>query len=134
MGTGRGRYKKQDNNPLFVNRKLSILLTNFQTAKSRQSSLQATANSLDIDIVLANETNLKKDDKFQLEGFLCFSRNRKNSNFGRSATCIRDKYSIETLKVSEGNNDEYLITRHGQFKPAINIINLYGKQESRQTS
>ena len=44
------------------------------------------------------------------------------------------KNSLDTLKVTEGATEEYLVTRHGQFDPAINVINLYGAQESRQTS
>ena len=37
-----------------------------------------------------------------------------------------------TLKVKDGPlNDEYIITRHSQFSPPINIINVYGEQENR---
>ena len=54
---------------------------------------------------------------------------------GGVATCVREDLAINTLKVSEGsNNDEYIVTRHGQFDPAINDINLYGNQESRQSA
>ena len=36
------------------------------------------------------------------------------------------------LKVFEGSNDdEILITRHGQFDTAINVVNIYGPQECR---
>ena len=34
------------------------------------------------------------------------------------------------MKYSEGDQ-EYIITRHGQFCKPINIINIYGEQESR---
>ena len=27
--------------------------------------------------------------------------------------------------------DEYIITRHSQFNPPINIVNIFGEQESR---
>ena len=38
----------------------------------------------------------------------------------------------DTVKIKEGlDNDEFLITRHSQFKIPINIIALYGEQESR---
>ena len=34
--------------------------------------------------------------------------------------------------MEEGeNDDEYVITRHGQFKKPINIINVYGEQDGR---
>ena len=36
------------------------------------------------------------------------------------------------LKVSEGKkNNEFIVTRHSQFKVPINIINIYGDIESR---
>ena len=47
---------------------------------------------------------------------------------------VREKDSPDTIKVSEGKHEEYLVTRHGQFDPPINIINLYGAQESRLTT
>ena len=51
---------------------------------------------------------------------------------GGIATSINYKESMHALKVKEGENDkEYLITRHGQFVTPINIINIYGEQESR---
>ena len=41
------------------------------------------------------------------------------------------KSKLEVCKGDAGL--ELLITRHGQFKPPINVINLYGKVESRST-
>ena len=36
------------------------------------------------------------------------------------------------MKIKEGvNADEYLITRHSNFKTPLNLINVYGEQESR---
>ena len=52
---------------------------------------------------------------------------------GGIATAVIDNHSHNTLKVSEGKNEEFLITRHGNFEPPLNVINYYGKQESRQT-
>ena len=53
---------------------------------------------------------------------------------GGISTSVRSKYATSTLKVAEGEEQEYLITRHDQFDPVINVINLYGTQESRSTS
>ena len=51
------------------------------------------------------------------------------------ASCVRNKNTADTLKVSEGENDEeYLITRHSQFNIPINIMNIYGEQEGRTTN
>ena len=51
---------------------------------------------------------------------------------GGIATSIRKDESEFCLKVEEGeDNDEFMITRHGQFTKPINIINVYGEQEGR---
>ena len=53
---------------------------------------------------------------------------------GGVATCIDNKEASIVLKVAEGaNDDEYVITRHGQFRTPINIVNVYGEVESRST-
>ena len=52
---------------------------------------------------------------------------------GGIATCIIDKPANHMLKVSEGNDEEYIVIRHGQFHMAINVINLYDAQEFRDS-
>ena len=51
---------------------------------------------------------------------------------GGVATCVSYKELGNTIsmKYSEGNQ-EYIITRHGQFYKPISIINMYGEQESK---
>ena len=67
-----------------------------------------------------------------MPGFTCFNRNRQGVNGGGIATCVKKKDSMHTLKVFEGeDNDEVIITRHGQFEIPINVINIYGSQECR---
>ena len=49
---------------------------------------------------------------------------------GGIATAVDIKEAKHALKVVEGENDnEYLITRHGQFVTPINMMNIYGQQE-----
>ena len=51
---------------------------------------------------------------------------------GGIATAIRNDEKQFCLKVEEGeDNDEFIITRHGQFLKPINICNVYGEQEGR---
>ena len=108
----------------------SIIHTNIRGYVSKALSLQ-TISSKD-DVVTINETLLKNAKKLTLPGFTCFNLNRQGCNGGGIATCVKDKDSINTLKVFEGANDnEVLITRHGQFETAINVINIYGSQECR---
>ena len=52
---------------------------------------------------------------------------------GGIATAIVDNHAANALKIAEGKNEEFLITRHGNFVPPLNVINYYGKQESRQS-
>ena len=108
----------------------SIIHTNIRGFVSKALSLQAIANN--DDVVTINETYLKNAKKMTLPGFTCFNMNRHGRNGGGIATCVKNKDSINTLKVFEGaNDDEVLITRHGQFETAVNVINVYGSQECR---
>lgn len=79
-----------------------------------------------------NETNLKKSKELKLKGYKSYNRNRINGHMGGIATSVIDEESGNTLKVTEGKEDnEFLITRHNQFLKPINIINVYGDVESR---
>ena len=70
--------------------------------------------------------------KLVMPGFICYNRNRQGAMGGGIATCVKNKDKINTLKVFEGSNDdEILVTRHGQFDKAINVMNVYGSQECR---
>ena len=104
--------------------------TNIRGYVSKALSLQTFSNK--VDVITVNETWLKNNQKLQLPGFVCYNRNRKNVNGGGIATCIKIKDAVDALKVFEGSNDdEMLITRHGQFMTAINVIIIYGSQEAR---
>ena len=110
--------------------KWSIMHTNIRGYDSKVLSLQTMVDRADI--VKINETFLKNYRKLKLPGFTCFNMNRKNVHGGGIATCVRNKDAIHTLKVIEGlDDDEFLVTRHGQFATAINVMNIYGQQECR---
>ena len=47
-------------------------------------------------------------------------------------TAVKNDLKPHTVEISEGiDEDEYLVTRIDKVRPAINIINVYGGQESR---
>ena len=47
---------------------------------------------------------------------------------GGVATYVAKQDHKETLKINEGTEDnEYIVTRHSQFRKPINIINVYGE-------
>ena len=51
---------------------------------------------------------------------------------GGVATLVNSCHKEDFMKIKEGvNDDEYLITRHSNFKTLLNLINVYGEQESR---
>ena len=77
-------------------------------------------------LICLTESNLKKKKRLNLGGYYCFNRNRQVGNMGGVATCVAEEEECDVLKVSEGDDtNEYLITRHTNFKTPINIINLY---------
>ena len=97
-----------------------------------KSSLKIILNKINPSAVILNEVGLRGNKKCSIQGYRSYTRNRKNQNMGGIATAIRNDESKFCLKVDEGkNNDEYLITRHGQFMKPINICNIYGEQEGR---
>ena len=51
---------------------------------------------------------------------------------GGICTAIREDEAQFCLKVDEGQDqDEFIITRHSQFRKPINVFNIYGEQECR---
>ena len=89
---------------------------------NKTSSLKAIVNSLNVDIGIIVGAHLKGANKLKIEGFKSFSRNRQDSAMGGIATIVDDRHSATALKVTKGKSDEYIITRHGEYEAAINII------------
>ena len=99
---------------------------------SKADSLKAICNSMNVDLLTINETQLRGNKKVVIPGFKSYCRNRVNTDGGGIATCVKDVLVKETLQIFEGNDDnEIIITRHSQFEFVINVINVYGCQESR---
>ena len=65
----------------------------------------------------------------------CYNINRKKKKHGGIGTCVKGNERLHTLKVNEGSDDlEMLITRHSQFATPVNVINIYGKVETRSSN
>ena len=59
-------------------------------------------------------------------------KNRKSKSMGGVATFVNANLKDDFMKIKEGDDDdEFLITRHSNFKIALNVINVYGEQEGR---
>ena len=117
-----------------VSKDFKVYLVNIRGANSKKVSLQSIVDDPQVnpDVINLVETNLKKSSKLNIDGYKCFNRNRQNKNMGGVATLVKESDLKDTLKVSEGSGDnEYLVTRHSQFSIPVNIIVVYGEQESR---
>ena len=89
-------------------------------------------NGVNPNIVTINELGYNKDKKLSIPGYHCYNRNRISQNMGGVATVIRNDEKMFAIKVDEGlDKDEFILTRHCQFSPPINILNIYGEIESR---
>ena len=54
---------------------------------------------------------------------------------GGIATMVENSLKQHATKVAENNeNDEYMIVRLEHVKPALNIVHIYGRIESRTKS
>ena len=111
---------------------MKILHTNIRGFSSKCISLETIAKTKDVDIITINETHLKGKKKVELPGFESFCRNRTHASYGGIATCVKNNHAKDTLLMYKGTEDnEIIITRHNQFKVAINVLNIYGCQENR---
>ena len=68
----------------------------------------------------------------KIPGYQSYSRNRRDRMSGGIVSSVLLEDSHNCLKVSEGKDaNEYILTRHSQFHPPINVLNVYGAQENR---
>ena len=73
--------------------------------------------------------------KIKIPGYEPFARNRAFKSAGGVGTLVDKEQLCFTAKVKEGDfNDEFVITKHSQFKTPINVINWYGEIESRTSN
>jgi hypothetical protein len=51
---------------------------------------------------------------------------------GGVSTSVVDEEKLYVVKTAEGSaDDEFMVTRHGNFINPINVVNIYGEQESK---
>ena len=110
----------------------TILHTNIRGFSSKTESLNAIVQLKNPDILTINETKLKGNKKPEVGGYKSFTRNRKSCDGGGIATLVSNSIALHTLKSHEGEGkNEFIVTRHSNFATALNVINVYGSQESR---
>ena len=129
---GKGRWKGGDNGDFNKNNSWTIYHSNLRGFESKQDSLVSIINQVQPNVITLNETMLKRNKKPRIYGYFSYAHNRSNKSMGGVATCIANKEVANTISMKYGeNDDEFIVTRHNQFCKPINIINLYGEQESR---
>ena len=70
--------------------------------------------------------------KVIIPGCVSYSHNRIDKASGGILTSVTKSESPFCVQVEEGWEDnEYILTRHSQFQPPINVLNIYGQQECR---
>ena len=98
---------------------------------TKKESLEEIAKEEVPDIITINDTALNGKMKVKIPNYFSYSKNREKKK-GGVATVIADYLKPNTLKVGEGREgDEYIITRFDTTNPAINVINIYGQQETK---
>ena len=90
---------------------------------SKKYSFKSIYQSINPTVITINEVGFKKDKKLSLLGYNCYN------------VAIRNNEAGFALKTAEGKDDEeeFIITRHAQFIQPINILNIYGSQEGRNS-
>ena len=127
----RRKCNKFDNND---DNKWILYHLNIRGFKSKQKSLGAILGNLDYpNLVILNETCLKNRQKIQLSNYKSFNRNRCTGQImGGISTSVRDNEKMFVTKTVDGlEKDEFMITRYSNFHNPVNVINIYGEQESR---
>ena len=123
---GRGKRRCKDKV------EMKILQTNCDGFTSKKESIENIVNDRQTDVLLLNETALKGKRKVKMKDYFSFGKNRIKAKGGVS-TVVANYLKPYTVKVGEGKeeDDEYVIIRLDHVIPALNIINIYGSQESR---
>ena len=110
---------------------ITILHSNCDGYTSKKESIEEIVKERGADILLLNETALKGKRKVKIKDYFSFTKNREKIK-GGVATIVANYIKPYTVKVTEGQEeDEYIITRFDHVVPALNVVNIYGHQESR---
>ena len=115
---------------------LKIYQNNIRGFASKKESLEdVLENKIKADIVILNETATRGKTKIKLKNYLSFTKNNPNKlSMGGVSTSVASWLADSAVRVSEDSEgDEYLVTRIEKVCPALNIINVYGQQECRDT-
>ena len=124
----RGRNKKKKK----ICEKWVVYHANIRGFASKATSLATVLDDIKPNVICLNEHGLRNRQKMVIDNYNSYNRNRQNSAMGGVSISVFNNESKFCVKTSEGKVDnEYLIVRHDQFNPPINIFTVYGETESR---
>ena len=87
------------------------------------------------DVINLAETMLRNKAKTKHKDYFSFCMNCPNgAGGGGIATMVANSIKQHATKIAENNNlEEYMIVRLEHVKPALNIMHIYGRIESRKS-
>ena len=134
--TRRGKRNSKKFCKVATDKTFDIFHTNIRGLNSKKLSFKSIYERINPSVITINEVGLKKDKKLSLPGYYSYNKNRIAKIMGGVATAIKKDEAGFALKIAEGNDksDEFIITRHAQFVNPINILNIYGMQEGRNST
>ena len=131
--TRRGKRNSKKFSETTTDKTFDILHTNIRGFLSKKTSFKSIYQKINPSVITINEVGLTKDKKISLPGYYSYNKNRKTQAMGGVATVIRKNEAAFAINVAEGN-DTFIITRLVQFVIPINIINVYGLEEGRNSN
>ena len=136
--TRRGRRRRsvrRSRKPKEMFTDVTIYNTNLNGFNGKKASIAKLLSTIKPTVATFQETAVTGSNKINIKNYLCFQRNRKGlKTMGGVATFVTNDLKQNTVKVKEGiEKDEYIVTRLDHVSPAINIMNVYGGQESRMS-
>ena len=97
---------------------------NINNLDAKNISLKSTLSNHSYSLVTLNETHCKAGRKVVIPDYLTYTRNRVDKACGGIATSIKLSDAHNVVRIDEGKEDnEFIVTRHGQIDSPINIIN-----------
>ena len=133
----------QDLSPSWVSNQLAgnssmasicIFTNNCRGYSSKKESIQKyVCELIQPEVILLEETMLRNKSKIKHKDYLSFCLNRaEGAGGGGIATLIANTIKQHATRVAENNKkEEYSIVRLEHIKPALNIVHVYGRVESR---
>ena len=113
---------------------IRIFSNNCRGYNSKKESVEKhVIEQLRPDVINLQETMLRNKSNIKQKEYFSFCMNRpEGAGGGGIATLVADSIKQHCTKIAAGNdNEEFMIVRLEHVKPALNIVNIYGRVESR---